>query len=216
MSKYREPWVNYQGRIRDRNGNIVTKTIDDCNGYGFDEDVARAERITKLVNLFAGVDDKTIERLSNTEDPKIALLWSVLRNPGEETPFAMLIDEIQTTPEYQAQLGNYRTWRELYECLLSTLNMIDNLAQRPEFRIETAWHVKTAWLVKTEIRELRHLISKVVAPIRSFNVKVQVKEVEEKTINVPCYRCTLPWFQPTTEETMYHFGCNVCNGKGFK
>jgi hypothetical protein len=73
----------------------------------------------KLINLFAGVSDEQLDELADFSSNVFSLIRAVLLNPLENVPLAMLIDELQNTPEYQAQTGCYKTWNDLYCKLLS-------------------------------------------------------------------------------------------------
>jgi len=101
-----------------------------ANFYGSDyssaDDARHIERVCKLINLFAGVPDKRLDELADMSNGHImALIRAVLLNPLETVPLCMLIDELQNTPEYQAQTGCYISWKGLYDKLLSIAELLE-------------------------------------------------------------------------------------------
>lgn len=130
MSEYHEPWREYAlNQILDEtNTGIATF---DRSPDTYDQEYKKVKRVWRLINLFAGVSDEQIDKLTakdNTveDEPIYKLLFSLLTNDLADVPLAMLIDAIQNTREYQKQLETFRTWQELYNMLTTINNVFNN------------------------------------------------------------------------------------------
>lgn len=127
-NKYGEPWVasissrndifnTWEIYIHDEDGVQVADCYSlgttEKTSYIVEEDEARAKRIVKLINLFAGVPDEAINNLIESKSNTVTLIKAVLCNRGEPVPLAMLIDELQNSSEYNDSLRDFATREQI-------------------------------------------------------------------------------------------------------